>query len=46
MGIYTNWIFPRLMEQAMSNGKMAKARQQLLKQVEGNILEIGFESVD
>ena len=42
MGIYSNLIFPRLIDVVMSNPEMAKQRQDLLKDATGEILEIGF----
>ena len=42
MGIYAQLIFPRLLELSMSSESMTSYRQQLLKDVSGNVLEIGF----
>ncbi|MBI4851996.1 MAG: class I SAM-dependent methyltransferase [Acidobacteria bacterium] len=42
MGIYSKYIFPRLMDSALSGRVISKYRQNLLSQVTGNILEIGF----
>ncbi len=42
MGIYSNLIFPRLIDVVMSNPEMAQQRQNLLKEATGEILEIGF----
>ena len=42
MGIYSNLIFPRLIDVVMSNPEMAKQRQDVLKDATGEILEIGF----
>lgn len=42
MSFYSNVIFPRLIEVIMSNPMMAKCRQELLKEVTGDVLEIGF----
>jgi ubiquinone/menaquinone biosynthesis C-methylase UbiE len=42
MGIYSRLIFPRLLEMSMSSGAMESYRQQLLQNVQGDVLEIGF----
>ena len=42
MGIYSQWVFPRLLELSMSSEAMTAYRQQLLHSVSGDILEIGF----
>lgn len=42
MGIYSNLIFPRLLDAAMSGEPCPRYRQAVLSQVSGNILEIGF----
>jgi len=42
MGIYSRLIFPRLLELSMSSESMTSYRQQLLKEVRGDVLEIGF----
>lgn len=42
MGIYSQLIFPRLLELSMSSASMTSYRQRLLKDVTGNVLEIGF----
>lgn len=42
MGIYSQLIFPRLLEVSMSSASMTSYRQQLLKDVTGDVLEIGF----
>ncbi len=42
MGIYSQLIFPRLLELSMSSESMTSYRQQLLKDVSGDVLEIGF----
>ncbi len=42
MGIYSQLIFPRLLELSMSSESMTGYRQQLLKNVQGDVLEIGF----
>ncbi len=42
MGIYSQLIFPRLLELSMSSPNMTSYRQQLLQSVQGDVLEIGF----
>jgi len=42
VGLYSQFIFPRLCEWALNTEPVAKHRQELLSQAEGNILEIGF----
>ena len=42
MGVYSRWIFPRLLELTMSSGAMTDYRQRLLSEVTGDVLEIGF----
>ena len=42
MGFYSTIVLPRLLDRVMSNPEMAKYRQILLKDVEGDVLEIGF----
>lgn len=42
MGFYSTVVLPRLLDWTMSNPEMAKYRQLLLKDVEGEVLEIGF----
>lgn len=42
MGLYSNVIFPKILDKIMSNGYMTKARIALLKDVSGDIFEIGF----
>jgi len=42
MGIYSRLIFPRLLELSMRSEAMANYRQQLLAEVRGDVLEIGF----
>ena len=42
MGIYSQHIFPRLLELSMSSKSMTGYRQNLLKDVQGEVLEIGF----
>lgn len=42
MGLYSQLIFPRLLELSMSSESMTSYRQQLLKDLHGDVLEIGF----
>ncbi|MGB7250460.1 MAG: class I SAM-dependent methyltransferase, partial [Phormidesmis sp.] len=42
MGVYSRWIFPRLLELTMSSEAMTDYRKQLLDEVSGDVLEIGF----
>ena len=42
MGLYSNLIFPRLLELSMSSEAMTAYRKQLLSEVFGEVLEIGF----
>ncbi|RZM82604.1 class I SAM-dependent methyltransferase [Leptolyngbya iicbica] len=42
MGIYGRWILPRLLDWSMSGAPFAQYRQQLLAEVTGDVLEIGF----
>ncbi|HEY9804026.1 MAG TPA: class I SAM-dependent methyltransferase [Leptolyngbyaceae cyanobacterium] len=42
MGIYSQIIFPRLLDWSLSDPLLAKYRQELLQQVTGEVLEIGF----
>ncbi|MEL6901995.1 MAG: class I SAM-dependent methyltransferase [Cyanobacteria bacterium J06606_4] len=42
MNIYSQFIFPRLLELTMSSESMTSYRQQLLSKVSGDVLEIGF----
>ncbi|MGB3297670.1 MAG: class I SAM-dependent methyltransferase [Phormidesmis sp.] len=42
MGLYSRLIFPRLLEMSMSSELMTSYRQQLLRGVSGDVLEIGF----
>jgi ubiquinone/menaquinone biosynthesis C-methylase UbiE len=42
VGLYSQFIFPRLCEFALNTEAVAKHRHELLTQAEGNILEIGF----
>lgn len=42
MGLYSRLIFPRLLELSMSSEAMTGYRQQLLQDVRGDVLEIGF----
>lgn len=42
MGIYSKIIFPFLLGRSMSKPSLAKLRKQLLSEVNGKILEVGF----
>ena len=42
MGIYSRLIFPRLCDWSMRNPRMARLRREVLSEVDGEILEIGF----
>lgn len=42
MSFYSNFILPRMLDWAMSTPENAQYRQQLLAEVEGEVLEIGF----
>ena len=42
MGIYSRVIFPRLLELTMQGESMSEYRRQLLSEVSGDVLEIGF----
>ena len=42
MGIYSRLIFPRLCDWAMRSPSMTRLRSEVLSEVDGEILEIGF----
>ncbi len=42
MKFYSHYLFPRGMNAIMSNQQMAKERKELLKDINGSILEVGF----
>jgi ubiquinone/menaquinone biosynthesis C-methylase UbiE len=42
MGLYSRYIFPRLMHRSMSEPGLAEERRQALAGVGGDVLEIGF----
>ncbi len=44
MGLYSRYIFPRLMHWSMSQSGLAEERRQALAGVSGNVLESGFGS--
>ena len=44
MGIYSKFIFPRLMDLGMSGKVTTPYRQEVLRQARGKVLEIGFGS--
>lgn len=42
MGFYDRWVFPRLLDWAMAGEPFASYRRQVLAEVAGDVLEIGF----
>ena len=42
MGLYANYLFPRLMEHALGTGQVHDLRHRTLAPVSGEVLEIGF----
>jgi SAM-dependent methyltransferase len=42
MGIYSKYIFPRLLDKLLSTPEMGKYRRRALASVRGNTLEVGF----
>ncbi|MEB3292071.1 MAG: class I SAM-dependent methyltransferase [Synechococcales bacterium] len=42
MNLYSRYVFPRLLDLAMSSEALAKHRRSLLADVQGHVLEIGF----
>lgn len=42
MGLYSDYIFPRLMDWVMSGEEFRRLRADLLKEARGHVLEIGF----
>jgi len=42
MGVYSKYIFPRLLDRAMSSEAKETVRQRLLADARGDVLEIGF----
>lgn len=42
MGFYTERIFPRVVDYALSREKFSRVRRELLREVRGRVLEIGF----
>ncbi|NJN21318.1 MAG: class I SAM-dependent methyltransferase [Leptolyngbya sp. RL_3_1] len=42
MGLYANWLFPRLLDWMMAGEPFNHYRQQLLAEVSGQVLELGF----
>ena len=40
--LYSRWVLPRLMDWAMSGAELATYRTELLKDVSGRVLEVGF----
>jgi ubiquinone/menaquinone biosynthesis C-methylase UbiE len=44
MGIYGDWVLPRLLDKAMGTKPLAEQRKLALSDVKGNVLELGFGS--
>lgn len=44
MGLYSQWIFPRLCDWVMRQQRLSRLRRELLSGVQGEVLEIGFGS--
>ncbi len=42
MGIYSQYIFPLILDRVMSQKEMTEIRKELLEQASGKVLEIGF----
>lgn len=42
MGIYSKYVFPKIMDLALSGRIISHHRKEILSQAKGNILEIGF----
>ncbi len=42
MGLYANWVFPRLLDWMMAGEPFSEYRRQLLAEVSGQVLELGF----
>ena len=42
MGIYSNYVFPRILNFVMSGENFDEVRHETLENVRGNMLEIGF----
>jgi ubiquinone/menaquinone biosynthesis C-methylase UbiE len=42
MNLYSRYLFPRLMDRMMGDENLSRYRRQLLTEVQGEILEIGF----
>src|SRR5262245_38071005 len=42
MGLYSRYIFPRLMDAALSSEQIQDIRKSVLKDVGGDVFEIGF----
>lgn len=42
MGVYSRWVLPRLLDWTMTGQPFAQYRQQVLADVSGEVLEIGF----
>src|SRR4051812_9538973 len=44
MGLYDDWVLPRLLNVAMGTRLVAEERQKALAEVAGSVLEVGFGS--
>src|SRR5581483_1726392 len=44
MGLYSQWLFPRLCDWVMRQPRLSALRRELLSGVKGEVLEIGFGS--
>jgi ubiquinone/menaquinone biosynthesis C-methylase UbiE len=42
MGVYDDWLLPRLMNVAMGTKRIAREREKALAEVAGTVLEVGF----
>jgi ubiquinone/menaquinone biosynthesis C-methylase UbiE len=42
VGVYSKYIFPRILDKVMSTGYMKKARTAVLSEVSGEVFEVGF----
>lgn len=42
MNLYSQYIFPRILDSSMSSPLLARYRQTVLEKVEGKVLEVGF----
>lgn len=44
IGLYANWIFPRLVDKELNGRELGRHRAAVLRDVSGDVLEIGFGS--